>query len=396
MINNNSFKSFAILKEVLLAIGVIVFLFIASNHLTMTLEANNPEIDQHTTIVTDTSNQTSESPRTTELTSSFHPVIVGLGRHEAALNQFVGRHVMVFTGMPVDEYNAIPLAHAMANDLKEFQKHGLIPMIIVEPDSSWGLLDFREFQQGLYEKGIRRYFEILKEEGIEENMLGIWIPFPEPNVPNWNHSESTPADYGAAVNTYITQLRSVYPSASTGILLNSLTYEPNDETWDTGQFLSLIPYVQHIQPGLVDWVGLQGFPWTPRAGQTATPIHDAAQFLSASMIEEAAMKLNSKRIWFNTGTYSAKYTNESRDLIVLNTNTRASIAQSIVRQVLTAKEQDYDVIVNIFAEDKSNTPESTDWSYLANPNNNSDQLHILSALIADFQKGGVTVSFFDK
>lgn len=396
---SRSTKLLFVLRELLLAGGIIVLLFVVSTQLIAHLENTNPQNDfssyKSTGSIVNT-NFDSEAQRYQERAESFHPVVASLGVHELTLQHMVSNHVMIFTGMPVDEYNAIPLAQALAKDLHELRRHELVPIVIAEPDSHWGLLDFREFQQGLYEKAIRRYFEILQQEGITEDMLGIWVPFPEPNVPNWNHTESTPADFGAAVNTYINGLRSVYPNARTGILLNSLTYEPNDESWDTGQSLSLIPYVEHIQPGTVDWVGLQGFPWTPRRGRVATAIHGAEQFLNAAMIEEAAEKLGTKRIWFNTGTYSAKYTNDETSYIVLDTQTRMSIVRSIVTEVLVAKSQGFEVMVNIFAEDKSATPEATDWSYLPNNHNATDQQHILSTLVRGLQEGGVTISFFDK
>ncbi len=335
------------------------------------------------------------TPQTQERLKSNTYEIYSSGKYEQAYRQEFIDKAMIFTTMPVDEYDAIPMATKMAAKIHELEKHDLTPIVIVEPDSSWGLLSFKELANGLYTKGISRYFEILKLRGVEEEALGLWIPFPEPNVPHWNTQDSTPEDYALAVNLYVSAMKSVYPSAKAGILLNSMSYKPNDTNWNNGRFVSFMPYLQKLDANQIDFFGIQGFPWLPRAKQrNVSAITDAQTFLAVKFVEEAMDYLETNYLFVNTGVFKSKYVNVAKDKITLKVKERDSIMQSITSQILKFKEKYDTVLVNYFAEDKSQKAEATDWSFLPNQNNGYDDQFVLFESVYKLTEGGVEVTIF--
>lgn len=194
--------------------------------------------------------------------------------------------------------------------------------------------------------------------------MGIWVPFPESNVPYWDHGETLPSDYAINVNKYLGYLKKYFPNSEGSILLNSITYDPEDENWENGDYVSLVPYTMGLNPDLVDSVGIQGFPWVSKASSKNRKLFDAQDFLSTSFIIESAKLLRTKDIWINTGTFSRKYTDSSIDEVRIGLDQRKTLLDDILVEVFKAEEDGYRIWVNLFAEDKSETTEATDWSYL--------------------------------
>lgn len=319
-----------------------------------------------------------------------------LDAYQMACNSFVTKDWMIFTDMPKDANVAKESAKAIAKTIKEFNQAGVSPMVIIEPVSEWGLIDFEEFKSGFYDDWIKTYFATLKAEGITDEMMGTWVPFPEANLPYWNHANTAPADFAALVNKYLKILKSQFPNAKTGILLNSATYETDDFDWANGEYISLLPYVKDIEDGLVTTFGLQGFPWAPSKGSSANPIFNAAVFLNYSIAEEAATELGVKNIWLNTGTFKSKYTLDDTKTIEIQASTRADVLNGILEEAEKLKKAGFNVTINLFAEDKSQTTEATDWSYeITDVTNTSTHKAILLSFIKDVYTKGMSLSIYD-
>ncbi len=294
--------------------------------------------------------------------------------------------------MPNSSEQAVKMADEMHINLKAFSSAGVSPIIIVEPETNWGLVDFKEFSTGFYDKWLQDYFTALKKKGITDKQMGMWVPFPEANLPYWNNQSATPNDFGSVVNGYLSILKKEYPLVNGGILLNSASYDSTDFEWENGDYTSLLPYVKSIRPGLVDSFGLQGFPWAPSADKSGPGIFDAREYLNSDLAIEAAQKLNVSKIWFNTGSFSSKYTQDSGKTVKISPQRRKEILTGIYNELLRAKEKGYAISVNIFAEDKSKVAEATNWTYI---DEISDNQVIFADFIRKAHSANISISLYD-
>lgn len=339
----------------------------------------------------------SEPARVELFLSSQLPAVRKLGELEEKCGSQVSSSLMYFTIMPKDSINAQELADKVEKVLQEYHKDGISPIVIVEPDSAWGLVDFSEFSSGFWDPFIDSFFSDLKKGGITDDMMGTWVPFPEANLPYWNHQNTTPEVYAVNVNRYVRILKKYFPNAKASVLLNSATYATDDYNWADGEYVSLKPYVQNLDKTLIDSFGLQGFPWMSPANEKGRVLFDSAEWLSVNLAIEAADTIGTKNIWFNTGTFAAKYASNPEMRTLVPGSVRKEILEKIIKQVRTLKGKKYNVSVNLFAEDKSGTSEGTDWSYFGSEYTNSED-HIIALLdfLKNLHKEGVNVSFFFK
>ena len=329
------------------------------------------------------------------LTGSSDASLKKLDVYQVACHSFVTDTMMVFTSMPATDAQAKQYAISDAAILKDFAKHGVRPLVIAEPTSKDGTqLDFAAFANGNMTPVIASYFRELKAQGITDEQLGIWNPFPEANLPYWNNNQ--PQFFAPAVNNYLTALKQQFPKAHTSILLNSATYETTDFNWENGDYQSLLPFVKGIAPGLVEYAGLQGFPWMARQGGTAT-IFNAAEFLNPELLTEMAQSLGTKKVWFNTGTFVNKYTLDPARIVAVSPERRKAILTTVHDQALSLKDEGYSVSINIFAEDKSKSSEETDWSYWKdNQPFQSTSTPVITDFIGQLHQEGIAFWLFDK
>ncbi len=305
----------------------------------------------------------SSEPVIADLGDAKDPQLRKLAEHQQVCGSLATKTLMIFTDMPKDDPGARKKADAMVATLQEFAKYGVSPIVIVEPNTEWGLIDFKEFESGFYDAWIGTYFDELKKQGITDAQMGMWVPFPEANLPYWNNKNAQPADFAAIVNKYLAALRKRFPQARTSVLLDSATYETNDFDWSTGEYVSLRPYVKDIKKELVSSFGLQGFPWAPPATTPGSGIFDAATYLNYHLAQEAADLLGVKDVWFNTGTFGRKYTLDQEKAITVSPEKRKDMLNAIVAEAGRLRDRGYTVTINLFAEDKSGVQEATDWSY---------------------------------
>lgn len=290
--------------------------------------------------------------------------LVKLAAYQQACHSFATDTMMVFVSMPPNTTAAVAYAKQDAATLEDFSQHGIRPLVIAEPsDQNGNNLDFGAFASGTYSSAINAYFTQLKSSGVTGRQLGIWNPFPEANLPYWKNN--LPQYFAPDVNLYLNILRSYFPTAQTSIMLNSATYNTTDFDWANGEYDSLLPYVKGITPGLVNYAGLQGFPWQPQQGG-AGAILNATEFLSPDLLSEMADALGTKNVWFNTGTYAAKYILSPKEEVTMSPDRRSAVLTTVDNEALVLQKRGYNVNVNIFAQDKSNTSEETDWSYWHN------------------------------
>lgn len=330
------------------------------------------------------------------LNFSNSPYIQKLHMYQELCDSFVTDRFMVFTDMPKDDIVAKQNAANIASTLVEFSYYGITPLVIVEPVTEWGLIDFEEFKSGFYNSWIRTYFAELKRLGITDSQMGIWVPFPEANLPYWNHANANPEDFAIIVNTYLSIMKEYFPEAKGSILLNSATYATDDFDWANGEYLSLLPYVNGLNASLIDSFGLQGFPWSPPAGREGSGIYNAREFLNSKLVIEAAQKLGVKEVWLNTGTYRAKYTSIPEDTVTISASMRKDILARITSEAEVIQKAGYTVWINIFSEDKSNTVEATDWSYISKVGETSQHGAIFTEAVLQFNSKGIKVSLFDR
>lgn len=316
------------------------------------------------------------------------PQLKALIEYEEACQSAFVDYMMVFTNMPISTENAQAMADAMAVRLKQFDEASVKPMVIVEPDTEWGLVDFQEYTTGFYDLWINDYFARLKANGISDDQMGIWIPFPEPQQEFWNNN-GDPDDFAKSINKYFKSLRTAFPLAETAILLDS-------QTGETDQAPQLLAYTRLIEDGLVDYAGLQGFPWHPREeGDPRNKVISADVFAPAYLAEEVAKSLGTKKIILNTGSYRHKKA-DNGGAITITTDEREQTLDSIYTEISLLKDAYYEVTVNIFSENKLETKEGVDWSYWqAGLYEQSDHRSLFTNFVYDLNQKDVKISIYD-
>ncbi len=289
------------------------------------------------------------------------PGLAKLAVYQQACHSYVTGTEMVFTSMAPDIASAKAYADTDAKTLKAYAKSNVRPLVIAEPSDTAGTtLDYETFANGGYNAETAAYFAELKAQGITDSQLGIWNPFPEANLPYWNNNQ--PQFFAPAVNNYIAILRQYFPTAQTSVMLNSATYAATDFNWEDGEYDSLLPYIKGVTPGLIDYAGLQGFPWLSAKGGNGA-IVNAAEYLNPALLTEMADYFKIKKVWFNTGTFATKYTLDPSQLVSMTPERRKAVLATVDTQALLLQKQGYQVAVNMFAQDKSQASEETDWSY---------------------------------
>lgn len=323
------------------------------------------------------------------------PYLVKLKAYQDMCQSFVTDTLMVFTGFPQDVTTAEADATVMAKKLILLNASGIKPIVVAEPYATSGAVSYRDFMNGKYDLTLQIYFKKIHDLGVTDKMMGTWVPFPESNTPNWNNKDTEPRDFALCVNKYLSAYKKQFPSAQGSILLNATTYDPNDLEYDNGDYLDLTPYIQDIDKSLISSLGIQGFPWISNATMKRRDIFRASEFLQPDLAISAARELRTRNIWFNTGSFARKYTNDPTKLMTVSSSDRRAILSGILEtanSVQDYQQNNYRVSVNLFSEDKSDTNEATDWSYFQN----DDSKTILRYFLSEAQNLDIPISIYDK
>jgi hypothetical protein len=273
--------------------------------------------------------------------------------------------MMVFTDIPSSISDAQTSASDMASRLQEFANYGLKPVVIMEPTINGNPVNFSSYRSGAYDSILDSYFNSLKSSGIGDSTLGIWVYFPEANLPEWGPVNA--ADFAANVVRTVNIQKKYFPSSQTSILLDAESYPAGSTDWGSGTYASLSPFINGIPKGFLTSIGLQGFPWAPPAHQGGDASYAPSVYLNGSLAAQAAEQLGVSNIWLNTGTFAAMYTNNKAQTIYMSDVQRQTLLNGVVSQAMKLKNAGFNVSVNLFSEDKSKTAEATDWSYNTAP-----------------------------
>lgn len=322
------------------------------------------------------------------------PHIKRLATYQDVCGSLATKKMMFFTDFPYSNGSAYQSAAFMIKKLKIFKENGISPIVIAEPYVGENPMSYKAFLGGEYDQDLETYFMLIKEGGITDEMMGMWVPFPESNTPNWNNKDTEPKDFALAVNKYLGILKRHFPDAQGSVLLNAATYEPDDLEWNNGDYLNFTPYLTDIDKGLVDSFGIQGFPWVSNATVSTRQIFRATEFLQPDLAISAAQELRTKDIWINTGTFASKYTDDETRRAEVSLNERKSILNGILdtaQEIRNYQLNEYRVSINLFSENKSTFAEATDWSYFQN----SDSEDLMKGFLRKAETLEIPVSLFD-
>jgi len=323
------------------------------------------------------------------------PYLVKLKEYQQVCQSFVTSTLMIFTGFPQDAAAAEADGAAMAKKLITFAEAGITPIVVAEPYATNGPVSYRDILSGAYDKAFDVYFRKIHDMGVTDQMMGTWVPFPESNTPSWNNKDTEPHDFAICVNKYLSAFKAHFPAGRGSILLNATTYDPDDLQYDNGDYLDLTPYVQDINKNFVTSIGIQGFPWVSNSTAKRREIFRGSEFLQPDLAIMAARELHTRDIWFNTGSFASKYTDDAAKMVIVSTNDRKAILSSILdvaNGVQDYQQNGYRVSINLFAENKSDVSEATDWSYFQD----ADSKTILKEFLVKADDLGLPISLYDK
>lgn len=379
-------------------VGLVMFgfsLIIQTQTSLSIIDLINSVIDKKDSYIDVSSCSTKERLLLSQELNDFH--LTKLNEYESVCNSYVTDTLMIFMDMPKDLILADTKALDLSNTLKEFHQSGIKPLVIVEPVTEWGLIDFEEFDTGFYDIWINSFFEKLISYGVTDEMIGTWVPFPEANLPYWNRANATPSQFASVVNRYLKIVKTYYPSAKGSVLLNSATYESTDFDWENGEYISLVPYVEALDKTLISSFGIQGFPWVnDSTARVRRELFDANEFINPTITIEAAKTLEVSDVWINTGTFSSKYTLDPKSVVFIDDATRREILEDILEQGEAIKSAGFNVSINLFSQDKSNSEEATNWSYWGSYVNNEDpNIYVFKSFVKLLEEKGINLWLFD-
>lgn len=324
------------------------------------------------------------------LQESSNPVLRKLAEYETVCKGAVVDKMMVFMAMPRTVAEATTLANDAARQLMQFSRQGIEPLVVFEPDVATPDV-LKNIAQGAYNDILKEYFQNLKKNGITDGAMGTWTLLPEANTPIWQTTD--PNVFGNGVAAIAKEQKAVFPGSKVTIMLNSMTYPNNDTDWAHGKTESLAPYVADIPLGVLDSVGLQGF---PHVSSASSPLPVADNFLPVDLAMELADKVGTKKVWLNTGTFKRTNMGGIQTEVVTTTEQRERLLDGIFQQAMKAHGRTYATSVNVFAEDKSDAHEHTDWSYWQpGKMNDSKDTVILDQFIRRLRQNGLGLSLYD-
>jgi len=289
---------------------------------------------------------------------------------------------MLFQDMPKTTSVAKSQAVEFAAVLQAYGKGGVSPLVVFEPQG----VDLKRVNTAALEA----YFDALKGAGVTDEIIGTWIPFPEPNIPEWEGANTDPKLFVSNMTACARLLRDRFPGVHIAVLLDSKTYPSGDSYWAKGTYgeKELLAYASGFPEGLIEVAGLQGLMWEPEAKDEGEKVYDAATFLPASSAIVLAKKLGVQQVLLNTGTYASMYDYVQGGRVTATDADRKQTLATILDQAAIVQQAGLLTTVNLFAEDKRQT--EADWSYGQSP----ESWAVLKGFADSVSQKGLGLSLF--
>jgi hypothetical protein len=278
------------------------------------------------------------------------------------------------TGMPHTLEDATKQGDAMAKRLKEYKKQGIQPTVLFEPShntASGNQLDLKTLNNKKnteqYQAVMDTYFAEIQNAGVTDKDMGVWVPFPTPDVAAGKKGGVTdPELFKQNAVPVMQAIKTHFREA-----LVAVTFDPQHDG---------AAYVDGIPDGLVDIVGIQSFP--------ESPYDHPSDYLSAQSAMAAASKAGAREIWFNTGS-AAEYRQPNGSMLSASTADRADQLKGVFDEMGEASKKGFGVYVNIVVEDDSKRGGSN-WGY-----SNPADISLMKTALADAQQVHYPVMFYD-
>lgn len=319
-----------------------------------------------------------------ELKVSSNPQLTRVGQYESLNGVGSVAQASFFVPTPTTPEQASTYAASIAQILHDFAKAEMQPLVFVEPTNDKGKLNLQKYANGAYDVALQTYFAQLKANGVTDKDMGTWVILPEGNMPEW--SSVDPTVYAKTVTKTAKIQKQYFPASRTAIMLDSETY-PTATSYEGGTYVSLRPYVKDIPHGLIDSVGLQGF---PESG-VASP----SQYLRIDLLTEMAHTLRVKDIWLNTGTFGTAYDSQHHSMTKVSAYERAAQLRDVATKAEDLHRQGFNVAVHLFAENKLRSSEKIDWSYWHGTPSTSTDAPVFAHFAKQLEQGNVALWVFD-
>lgn len=291
--------------------------------------------------------------------------------------------MMLETDFPATQSTAITMGKQMAASLIAWHKADVTPLVMFDPTlngSSSANMNLYAFYSGsIYYQALSTYFQAIKSSGITTDEMGLWVPFDEPNLPEWYRGIVSPSLFDRNVNSFATDIRTFYPGVKLSVMLNSQTCQTgwiNCQTADNSQTFSsaLEPYLMSLKTTNLSSFGFEGYTWSS--------VDNASQYLNGSVAIDGASTIGVKDVWFNTGTYQIVEYNHVISRATLSR--RGQVLNQIFSQVSSAQSAGINVdFVNIFSQNVLDGDGSANYSYdYSDPTTTSDALNGLKTFIS--------------
>ncbi len=317
-----------------------------------------------------------------EFDSTKNVQLLNLQDYQELCKSFVSDKLMTFVSFPTNEKEREYVVKKLEETFNDFEQFGITPIVILEPVNTNGLINLAEISEEKYDQQLEEFFKELKTVNSSK-IDKIWIPYPEINTPSWDRENFFPEDYPPIVNNFSAMLERHFPNDQIGVLLNAKSYDPTTNNWNGGKRISFRPYIQDIEKGKVDIFIAQGFPWMFER-------ISAKDMIAYEHSIAAAKDLNAEEFWINTGTFHTMKNQAGTERVTNKPERRERELREMLSVAKEIKEQGFKVRFHLFAENKSDKTEATDWSY-----NQSEKIQqILKEFIRDVYLEKLEFSIF--
>src|SRR6185369_1721631 len=98
--------------------------------------------------------------------------------------------------------------------------------------------------------------------------------------------------------------------------------------------------------------------------------------------------LGTSNIWVNTGTFASMYANKAGQTVTLTPAQRQTMLNGVVQLVKQMQARSFAVSIHLFAENKSDVAEATDWSYWQKTPGDTASTPVLTTFLHDANSAG--------